>query len=71
MFLILHLDHSQEALEMARIQETTKQLEQQKKIKVNLHILLTKPVAPVPVLYQRLRQIYGDSEGLRKSLMKQ
>lgn len=50
MFLILHLDHSQEALEMARIQETTKQLEQQKKIKVNLHILLTKPVAPVPVL---------------------
>ena len=50
MFLILHLDHSQEALEMARIQETTKQLEQQKKIKVNLHILLTKPVPPVPVL---------------------
>jgi len=36
---MLHVDHSQEALEMARIQETTKQLEQQKKIKVNLHIL--------------------------------
>ena len=28
------LDHSKEALEMARIQETTKQLEQQRKIKV-------------------------------------
>lgn len=27
---------------MARIQETTKQLEQQKKIKVNLHILVTR-----------------------------
>ena len=46
MFLILYLDHSQEALEMARIQETTKQLEQQKKIKVNLHILLTQLAAP-------------------------
>ena len=27
-------DHSKEALEMARIQETTKQIEQQRKIKV-------------------------------------
>ena len=50
MFLILCLDHSQEALEMARIQETTKQLEQQKKIKVNLHILVAQLAAPVPVV---------------------
>ena len=51
MFIILYLDHSQEALEMARIQETTKQLEQQKKIKVhvNLHTLVAQLAAPVPV----------------------
>ena len=47
---VFNLDHSQEALEMARIQETTKQLEQQKKIKVNLHTPLAQLAVLVPIV---------------------